>query len=223
MSIFKFLVNHDKKNSLVNSFRRKRFELLKNRVEKHIRPNSLFKILDIGGDIGYWKNIGWQNSQCRIYLLNLYAADISEEDSKSFESVQGSGLNLPYQRGDFDLVFSNSVIEHVGSFENQLQFANEVKRLSDRYIVQTPSFWFPLEPHSLIPFFQFIPHSIRAFLIMWFDINYFPKASSYQDALQVSRSTLMLTKKEFRNLFPEAEIQVERLLGIPKSYTAIKL
>jgi len=223
MSIFKFLVNHDKKNSLVNSFRRKRFELLKNRVEKHIRPDSLFKILDIGGDIGYWKNIGWQNSQCRIYLLNLYAADISEEDSKSFESVQGSGLNLPYQRGDFDLVFSNSVIEHVGSFENQLQFANEVKRLSDRYIVQTPSFWFPLEPHSLIPFFQFIPHSIRAFLIMWFDINYFPKASSYQDALQVSRSTLMLTKKEFRNLFPDAEIQVERLLGIPKSYTAIKL
>lgn len=223
MSIFKFLVNHDKKNSLVNSFRRKRFELLKNRVEKHIRPDSLFKILDIGGDIGYWKNIGWQNSQCRIYLLNLYAAEISEEDSKSFESVQGSGLNLPYQRGDFDLVFSNSVIEHVGSFENQLQFANEVKRLSDRYIVQTPSFWFPLEPHSLIPFFQFIPHSIRAFLIMWFDINYFPKASSYQDALQVSRSTLMLTKKEFRNLFPEAEIQVERLLGIPKSYTAIKL
>jgi hypothetical protein len=196
---------------------------LKNRVEKHIRPDSLFKILDIGGDIGYWKNIGWQNSQCRIYLLNLYAADISEEDSKSFESVQGSGLNLPYQRGDFDLVFSNSVIEHVGSFENQLQFANEVKRLSDRYIVQTPSFWFPLEPHSLIPFFQFIPHSIRAFLIMWFDINYFPKASSYQDALQVSRSTLMLTKKEFRNLFPDAEIQVERLLGIPKSYTAIKL
>jgi hypothetical protein len=61
MSIFKFLVNHDKKNSLVNSFRRKRFELLKNRVEKHIRPDSLFKILDIGGDIGYWKNIGWQN------------------------------------------------------------------------------------------------------------------------------------------------------------------
>jgi len=58
---------------------------------------------------------------------------------------------------------------------------------------------------------------------MWFDINYFPKASSYQEALQVSRSTLMLTKKEFRNLFPEAEIQVERLLGIPKSYTAIKL
>lgn len=223
MSIFKFLVNHDKKNSLVNSFRRKRFELLKTRIEKHIRSDSLFKILDIGGDIGYWKNIGWQNSQCRICLLNLYAAEISEEDSKSFESVQGSALNLPYLRDDFDLVFSNSVIEHVGSLENQLQFANEVKRLSDRYIVQTPSFWFPLEPHSLIPFFQFIPHSIRAYLIMWFDINYFPKASSYQEALQVSRSTLMLTKKEFRNLFPEAEIQVERLLGIPKSYTAIKL
>jgi hypothetical protein len=115
------------------------------------------------------------------------------------------------------------VIEHVGSYANQQIFAGEVRRVSDKYIVQTPSIWFPLEPHSLIPLFQFLPHPIRALLIMTFNINYFPKAKKYKEAIKVSHSTLMFTHKRFKQLFPEAEIQVERFLGIPKSYTAIKL
>lgn len=223
MGIFKLLVDHNKKTSLVNAFRRKRFELLKARLEKQIQPSSTFRILDIGGDIGYWKNLDWKHNQCKISLLNLYNIDIPAEEKNQFESIKGSALELPFKKGDFDLLFSNSVIEHVGSYENQVKFAHEVKRVSDKYIIQTPSYWFPLEPHSLIPFFQFIPHKIRAYLIMWFNINYFPKASTYEEGLTVSRSTLMLTKKQFSALFPDAEIQVERLFGLPKSYTAIKL
>jgi hypothetical protein len=135
----------------------------------------------------------------------------------------GNGLALEYKKGDVDLIFSNSVIEHVGSYENQQIFANEVMRVSDKYIIQTPSLWFPLEPHSLLPLFQFLPHPIRALLIMTFNINYFPKAKTYKEAITVSHSTLMFTHKRFKQLFPDAEIQVERFLGIPKSYTAIKL
>ena len=223
MGIFKLLVDHKKKGSLVNSFRRKRFDLLKTRLEQQIKPNTTFKILDIGGDIHYWKHLDWNYAPCKISLLNLYTNELSAEEQAHFESIQGSALNLPFQKGDFDLLFSNSVIEHVGSYENQVQFAKEVTRLSNKYIIQTPSLWFPLEPHSLIPFFQFIPHRLRAYLIMKFNINYFPKADTYAEALNVSRSTIMLTKKQFKALFPEAEIQVERLFGIPKSYTAIKL
>jgi hypothetical protein len=58
---------------------------------------------------------------------------------------------------------------------------------------------------------------------MNFNINYFPKAETYKEAIIVSYSTLMFTHKRFKQLFPDAEIQVERFLGIPKSYTAIKL
>jgi hypothetical protein len=58
---------------------------------------------------------------------------------------------------------------------------------------------------------------------MTFNINYFPKAKTYKEAITVSHSTLMFTHKRFNQLFPDAEIQVERFLGIPKSYTAIKL
>jgi hypothetical protein len=58
---------------------------------------------------------------------------------------------------------------------------------------------------------------------MLFNINYFPKAKTYSEALVTSRTTLMFTKKRFKELFPEADIQVEKLFGIPKSYTAVKL
>ena len=220
--MFKLLVNHHKKNSFVNQFRQKRFELLKNGIEKLIQKDH-FKILDIGGDIQYWKNIGWQHPACKIHLLNLYESKVPENETDQFSSSVGNGLSLEYKKGDVDLIFSNSVIEHVGSYENQQIFANEVRRVSDKYIVQTPSIWFPLEPHSLIPLFQFLPHPIRALLIMTFNINYFPKAKTYKAAIIVSHSTLMFTHKRFKQLFPEAEIQVERFLGIPKSYTAIKL
>jgi len=220
--MFKLLVNHHKKNSFVNQFRQKRFELLKNGIEKLIQKDH-FKILDIGGDIQYWKNIGWQHPACKIHLLNLYESKVPENETDQFSSSVGNGLSLEYKKGEVDLIFSNSVIEHVGSYENQQIFAGEVRRVSNKYIVQTPSIWFPLEPHSLIPLFQFLPHPIRALLIMTFNINYFPKAKTYKAAIKVSHSTLMFTHKRFKQLFPEAEIQVERFLGIPKSYTAIKL
>ena len=220
--MFKLLVNHHKKNSFVNQFRQKRFELLKNGIEKLIQKDH-FKILDIGGDIQYWKNIGWQHPACKIHLLNLYESKVPENETDQFSSSVGNVLSLEYKKGEVDLIFSNSVIEHVGSYANQQIFAGEVRRVSDKYIVQTPSIWFPLEPHSLIPLFQFLPHPIRALLIMTFNINYFPKAKTYKEAIKVSHSTLMFTHKRFKQLFPEAEIQVERFLGIPKSYTAIKL
>lgn len=59
MSIFRLFVNHQKKESFVNQFRKKRFQLLILRIETIIKNNN-FKILDIGGDIQYWKNIGWK-------------------------------------------------------------------------------------------------------------------------------------------------------------------
>lgn len=222
MSFFKFFVNHQNAGSFVNRMRRKRFALIENEIEQLINQKGNIKILDIGGEIKYWQNIGWQNPNCTIYILNLDVAN-NLPSPAGYVEVKGNALSLPYQYGDFDLIFSNSVIEHVGSRKNQEIFASEVKRVCDKYIIQTPSFWFPLEPHSLIPFFQYIPHAIRAFFILWFNINYFPKAKNYKEALVTSRSTIMFTKYRFTKLFPDAFCQVEKFAGIHKSYTVIKL
>ncbi len=223
MGIFNNLFDHDQKSSFVNGLRRKRFAYLEKYIDQIIQQKESNKILDVGGDKRFWKNIGWDKSNCTITLLNIQKIHLDEEDKIYFEYTNGNALSLPFDKGDFDLVFSNSVIEHVGSKQNQVIFANEVKRISSNYIIQTPSFWFPLEPHSLIPFFQFIPHKIRALLIMVFNINYFPKAKTYSQAVTVSKSTIMLTKKQFRSLFPEGEIYTEKLFGIPKSYTVIHI
>lgn len=221
MSVFRLFVNHQQQGSFVNRLRKQRFLLIQEKIEQLIAARGSIKILDIGGDIGYWKQIGWKHPQCTIYLLNLYIPSEAEA-TEGFVFVKGDALQLPYQYGEFDLVFSNSVIEHVGSYANQEKFAAEVMRVCDRYIIQTPSYWFPLEPHSLIPFFQFIPHRLRALLIMAFNINYFPKQKNYQAAVEVSHSTLMLTRQQFQRLFPQADLQVEKLYGIPKSYTVVK-
>ena len=223
MSYVKFFINHEKSDSFVNKLRRKRFQLLQKSIENLVHPDKKFSVIDLGGDVNYWQQLNWQLPNVQTTLLNLYENKINDDLKSNFISIQGNALEAPFDSKSFDLVFSNSVIEHVGSYENQEKFANEVRRLSDKYIVQTPSLWFPLEPHSLIPLFQFIPHRIRALLIMVFNINYFPKAKSYKEALNTSKTTLMFTKKRFKKLFPEADIQVEKLFGIPKSFTAVKL
>lgn len=209
--------------SFVNRVRRKRFALLKETVTRLRRAGRTLRILDIGGDVHFWRSMGWDEPEARVTLLNLGMTSLAPEEESSFEVVVGNALELPYVAGDFDLVFSNSVIEHVGSWANQQRFASEVQRMQCAFLVQTPSLWFPLEAHSHIPLFQFIPHRLRALAIMRFNINYFPRRSTYAGALQVSHSTRMLTKRQFARLFPGAAIHTERLFGLTKSYTVESL
>jgi hypothetical protein len=222
MPLLKRIFDYKTESSLVNNIRKKRFDLLRGYFEELIRQKGRIRVLDIGGDLAYWINVGFTNTDCEFYLLNL-AQDTIPEGYPNFHSVAGNALHLPYQYGDFDIVFSNSVIEHMGSLEGQQRFADTVRRISKCYIIQTPSLWFPLEPHCRIPFFQFIPHSLRAVLIMNFNINYFPKEKDYRKAVAVSKTTIMLSKKRFCKLFPEANIITEKLWGLSKSYVAVKM
>ena len=88
---------------------------------------------------------------------------------------------------EFDIVFSNSVIEHVGDFWKQKLFSSEIQRVGKRYFVQTPSFWFPYEPHTLIPFYQFFPVNIKMLLRQVYPKSTYP----VEELLSIS----LLTKK----------------------------
>jgi hypothetical protein len=155
-----------------------------------------------------------------VTLLNLEPRPLPE-GTRGFSVVAGNALSLDFPDNAFDVVFSNSVIEHVGSWHNQGVMAGEVRRVGRSYFVQTPAFWFPLEPHSRIPGFQFLPRSLRAALIYSFNIHYFPRKSTYRGCLEVADSTLLLTYGRFRALFPGATIHTERLFGLVKSYVAL--
>jgi SAM-dependent methyltransferase len=75
----------------------------------------------------------------------------------SIETVVANGLDLPFADDEFDVAFSNAVIEHVGSREEQRQFVAELCRVAPRVFVSTPNRWFPVETHTLVPFVHWLP------------------------------------------------------------------
>lgn len=122
------------------------------------RPGRDTRILDVGGNPQIWKLLP-QSERPQVVYLNLPRAfEPGVDDPNSL--VFGDGLHLPFADQSFDLVFSNSVIEHVGSAANQQRFADEVRRVGKRYWVQTPNHGFPVEQHLLTPFY-WLPVGLR--------------------------------------------------------------
>jgi SAM-dependent methyltransferase len=72
--------------------------------------------------------------------------------------VRADGRELPFADGEFDLGFSNAVVEHVaGGRAGQRRFVAELCRVARRVFVSTPNRWFPLDPHTLLPFVHWLP------------------------------------------------------------------
>jgi Methyltransferase domain len=73
-------------------------------------------------------------------------------------AVRADGRELPFADGEFDLGFSNAVIEHVaGGRDGQRQFISELCRVAGKVFVTTPNRRFPIDPHSLLPFVHWLP------------------------------------------------------------------
>ncbi len=216
------LFSYSRSDSFVNQLRTRRSTLLKGCLDQLPRGSRPARILDLGGTHHFWAMLGLADlDRFHITLLNLEQETLPP-GLDGFASVRGTATKLDYRPGDFDFVFSNSVIEHMGSREGQVRMAQEVQRLSARYLIQTPAFWFPLEPHSHVPGFQFLPHAARAVLIRHFRINYFPAGRTYAECRRVSRTTMMLTGRQFQRFFPGAQLHKERLFGLVKSYTVVR-
>jgi len=115
-------------------------------------------------------------------------------------------------------VFSNSVIEHVGGYEDQKQMAREVQRIGKRYFLQTPNFYFPFEPHFLFPFFQFFPLWLKVFLLRHFSLGWRDKIPDKGEAIKTANSVRLLKKEELKELFPGAVIHDEKFGGLTISF-----
>ena len=212
--VLKRLADNTEDESLATSLRRKRFAVflqLMSSVEKPLR------LLDVGGTQRFWETMQFAEERgISITLLNIVPVPISRPN---FESVVGDARNMrQYGDREFDVVFSNSVIEHVGSFENQERMAKEIQRVGQRYFVQTPNKYFPLEPHFLLPFFQFLPVSLRAWMLSRSDIGWWKRIPDYPAAKAEIESIQLLTRRKLQHLFPDAVLADERVLGLVKSF-----
>jgi hypothetical protein len=160
------------------------------------------------------------NEKCRIVILNLQQYDTSSYEF--INSIRGDGRKMDiFSDKEFDLVISNSVIEHVGNSDDQKRFAQEIMRLGKNYFLQTPYYYFPMEPHFLFPFFQFLPERVKFFLVMHFNLGYYQKTKSPDGVRNILNSVKLLKRRDLVNLFPEAIIINERIFGITQSLLAI--
>jgi hypothetical protein len=133
---------------------------------------------------------------------------------------------MPVPDQSFDIVFSNSVIEHVGDRDQQRLFANEVRRVARRYYVQTPNRRFPIEPHLLTPFIHWLPRSWQRTIVRRFTIwQWIERPAPDRRAYYIEhylRDIRLLNRADVARLFPDAQIQQERWMGLTKSLIAVR-
>ncbi|MBO0663341.1 class I SAM-dependent methyltransferase [Jiella sp. MQZ9-1] len=210
--------------SLERRFRARRFFHVRRLIEGALQTKKRIEILDLGGTEAYWTIaddfLSVHRGRISIILVNNEtAAPVSEE---MFVSVAGDACDPELYAGRrYDLVHSNSVIEHVGDVARMRAFADNVRRLGERYFVQTPNFWFPLEPHFRVPGFQWLPLAVRVAMMQRFNLGFFPKARSYDEAYRNVADIRLLDRKLMRQLFPGATLVDEKVAGLTKSLMAI--
>ena len=209
-----------------NRFRAARIEKLKSLIDKTLAEKNHCRILDVGGTYNFWHvwrdKIDWQ--RCEVVCVNIDPHHFEQgKDGTRISMIQGNACSLTsIANHEFDVGFSNSVIEHVGRWQDMTNMANEMKRVARRYLVQTPNYWFPVEPHARTPFLHWLPRPIAYRIVMARKCGFWTKATTVSQAVRTVESAQMIDFRQMRELFGEAEIVRERFFGLTKSLMAIK-
>jgi SAM-dependent methyltransferase len=191
------------------------------KLERWLSITPATRILDVGGTMSNWDLL---KVRPRVTIVNLPRA--MEPGEEGLPWVFADGCRLPFRDGAFDVVFSNSVIEHVGDTLRHEQFAREIARVGVRYFVQTPNRWFPVEHHLLTPLIHFLPRSwqrsvVRKFTIWEWLVR--PRPDQREFFLEHYLSDIrLLDGRAMRRLFPDARLIRERFLGFTKSLIALR-
>lgn len=174
-----------------------------------VQPNE--RILDVGAGAG--AALERFNTTNEIVAVDLNPLDSDWLKSDNVTVKVADGTKLPFPDRAFPLVFSSSVIEHVPKALHE-PFASEIRRVGERYFVQTPNKWFPIEPHYQFPFFHFFPERLQRALNKRFTLGWQQKGS-WEDIT-------LLSARDLRRLFPDGEIHRERLFGLTKSLMVVR-
>lgn len=120
-------------------------------------------VLDVGAsaDSEYESSnplLAWYPRKDRITATGVTDARVLETQHPGLKFVMGDGRELPFSDGEFDVVHSSAVLEHVGGPANQARFIGECARVARRaFFLTTPNRWFPVELHTALPVAHWLP------------------------------------------------------------------
>jgi hypothetical protein len=209
------------------SFRRKRFRRVEALISKVVAEKGSCTVLDVGGRGDYWQMLcPTLRTKTDIEVMNYsselvsYAA--SPKDYLRVTNVIGNACSMPnYRDRQFDLVHSNSVIEHVTSYQNMILFSQEFTRVGRFYYIQTPNYFFPIDPHYAFPFIHWLPDNLKIRVLASFKVGT-AITGGFADAMAEVDNCRMLGRWIFKRLFPEAHHFREPFLGLfTKSLIAV--
>jgi len=214
MKILRSLADVEQADSFSNRMRSRRFARFEALAAKVDRP---LRIIDIGGTNKFWRQRGYMGrDDVRITLVNL---EPEEQIWENIEPQRGDATNLSgVADRSFDVAFSNSVIEHVFTLENQRKMARETQRVARAHWVQTPNFWFPVEPHFLTPAWHWLPRAARTALLRRRRFGQRGPCPDPEVARRMVEEIRLMTRRELRSMFPESRIMPERFCGLVKSW-----
>ena len=213
----------------LNDPRSLRFKLRKNRSKhivalvRHIINSeniTELRICDLGGTYRYWNVFPFDefpDITFEISLVNIMEKSFKQEvhfSNVRFVSMIGDGCNMENTDTDhYHICHSNSVIEHVGNWKRIKEFVQETTRIGKYYYIQTPNYWFPIEPHYMLPFVHFLPRPIHTSILRLIKELDFDRATANFD------ENRMLSRREFKHIFPNCDHHMEWFI-LPKSFIA---
>jgi hypothetical protein len=183
------------------------------------QPGTQTRILDVGGLVWNWYDVPIKSE---ITLFNTDDPRIGPPAPDRFHCQNGDGRHLPFSDRSFDIAFSNSTIEHVGTYEDQKQFANELRRVGRGLFVQTPNRWFFAEPHFVTVFVHYLPWCLAKRLIRFCSFRGIFRGGDNIDLRNLAAELRPLSYREMKELFPDCEIWREKWFGMTKSLIAVR-
>ncbi|MFF8600934.1 class I SAM-dependent methyltransferase [Streptomyces sp. NPDC015232] len=205
----------DAPDSLGERFRAARWE----RFRSCFPGIADMRVIDLGGTADNWLRSPLRPKH--VHLVNLEAHPAELPDWISAEIADVTAPEIPDRLGSFDLVVSNSTIEHVGGPSQRRRFVTAIEKLAPLHWVQTPYRYFPVEPHFLAPGFQFLPLAAQAKLVRHWPLTH-SRPGNPEEAMDAVINIELLTRAEMRYLFPRSVILSERVAGLTKSLTAVR-
>lgn len=212
-------------DSLASKLRAKRQAIFIQYLKKTFSKKSI-DLIDVGGTLEYWLHMyplfGEHGLDVTVTILNLPPLEEKVHLDGKVRTMRGDATNMAAIRDkQFDVAFSNSVIEHVGTYYMQFAFAREVLRISRHFFVQTPNKYFVIEPHFIFPFWFLVPKTIKCFLLSYVGLGWHQRKNDIHVAKAEVEQVRLMTFSELQYVFPRATILREKIWILTKSFIAM--